>query len=75
MSDQYPDLPPHVREFLDTMRAAPPLEYCRRCGSKMLLVETTFFSHGEQFWTVPIPVLPRCDLKKDTANFISPDVC
>jgi len=75
MSNPYPDLPPHVKELFDTLTSLPTPEYCRHCGSKLLNVDTTFFSRGEKFWTVPLPVCPKCDLKEDTATFISADVC
>jgi hypothetical protein len=31
-------------------------------------METTFFSLGEQFWTIPLPVCPKYDLKEDPAK-------
>ena len=73
MSD--PELPPHVKELFDTLTALPIPEYCRHCRSKSLLVDATFFSRGEKFWTIPLPVCPNCDLKGDTAKFISPASC
>jgi hypothetical protein len=36
-------------------------------------METTFFSQGEQFWTIPLPVCPKCDLQENPAKPIQPD--
>jgi len=69
------ELPPHVKELFDSLTALPSAVHCSKCGSKMLQVETTFFSLGEQFWTIPLPVCTVCDLKEDTARFIPPAAC
>ena len=74
MSDSS-EVPPHVKKLFDSLTMLPSQVYCPKCGSKMLLVETTFFSLGEQFWTIPLPVCSMCDLKEDTARFIPPAVC
>ena len=63
-------LPPRVKALFDTLLALPTPEQCRKCGSKLMHVETTFFSLGEKFWTVPLPVCPMCDLKGDPAKFV-----
>ncbi len=60
---QSPELPPHIKELFDNLRALPTPEQCGKCGSKLMHVETTFFSLGEKFWTLPLPVCPGCDLK------------
>jgi hypothetical protein len=52
------ELPPHVKELFDSLTAKPEVMYCRHCGTKNLQVETTFFSLGEKFWTVPLLVIP-----------------
>lgn len=70
---QSQDLSPHIKEICDTLSSLPKPEVCEHCGSKLMHIETRFFSMGEQFWTVPLPVCPKCDLKGDTAKFISPD--
>jgi len=72
---QSQELPPHIKEFFDKLSALPKPEECRKCGSKLMHVETTFFSSGEQFWTIPLPVCPKCDLKGNQGKFIQPDVC
>ena len=64
------ELPPRVKALFDTLMALPTPDQCRKCGSKLMHVETTFFSVGERFWTVPLPVCPMCDLKGDPAKFV-----
>ena len=58
---QAPELPPHVKELFDAVLALPTPEECRQCGSKLMQVDTTFFSLGAKVWTVPLPVCPKCD--------------
>jgi hypothetical protein len=50
---------------------------CKKCGSKLMALDTTFFSPGPtgHVWTVPLPVCPKCDLKEDSAQFVPPIVC
>jgi hypothetical protein len=64
MSDPSTELPSHVRELFDTLASWPTPEQCRKCGSKFIHVDTTFFSQDEKFWTVPLPVCPTCDLNE-----------
>ena len=64
------ELPPHVKELFDNLMALPSPEQCRKCGSKLIHVETTFFSVGEKFWTVPLPVCPMCDVKGNPAKCV-----
>jgi hypothetical protein len=64
---QLPELPPHLKEFLDNLSALPSPERCRKCGSKLMHVDATLFSSGEKFWTLPVPVCPRCE---DVSKFM-----
>jgi hypothetical protein len=72
---QSKELPPHIKELFDKLSTLPKPEQCGKCGSKLMHMETTFFSQGEQFWTIPLPVCPKCDLQENPAKLISPDVC
>jgi hypothetical protein len=58
---QAPELPPHVKELFDAVLALPTPEECRKCGSKLMQVDTRFFSLGAKVWTVLLPVCPKCD--------------
>jgi hypothetical protein len=69
------ELPPHIKEIFDTLSSLPKPEACEHCGSKLMQIETRFFSMGEQSWTVPLPVCAKCDLKGDTAKFILREAC
>ena len=66
-----------IDNLFDTLTSEPPREYCFNCGSKMMNLETTFFSPGPsgKIWTVPLPACPRCDLKEDAAKFVPSVVC
>src|ERR1700720_2582999 len=59
-----------VEHLFNRLSAKPSPPQCRKCSSKLMQVDTTFFSSGGKIWTVALPVCPRCDLKNDTARFI-----
>jgi hypothetical protein len=62
---QPPELPAHLKELFDNLSALPSPRQCRNCESELMHVHTTFFTQGEKFWTLPLPVCPRCeDLSK-----------
>jgi hypothetical protein len=60
---QSKELPPHIKKLFDDLSSLPTPEQCPKCGSKLMHMETTFFSLGEQFWTVPLACLP--DLRSE----------
>jgi len=66
-----PTLCSAVEDLFDTLSEVPSPVTCKRCGSGMLYLDSTFFSSGERVWTLPLPVCPKCDLKNDTAEFVS----
>jgi hypothetical protein len=67
----------NIDDLFDVLAVEPPRSLCRKCGSKMMYLDTTFLSPGAsgKVWIIPLPVCPKCDLKEDTARFISPLVC
>jgi hypothetical protein len=51
-----------VEDLFDELAAKPPPSQCPRCGSRMIHLDTTFFSpdgHGK-VWDVPLPVCTKC---------------
>jgi len=66
-----PALRSAVEDLFDALSEVPSPVRCKRCGSGMLYLDATFFSSGGRFWTLPLPVCPKCDLKNDTAEFVS----
>lgn len=46
-----------VEELFDALSALPPLTHCRKCGTKLLHLDATFFSHGGQGLDSPITFL------------------
>jgi len=66
-----------VEELFDTLSAQPSPVRCNKCGSSLLSLDATFFWPGGKVWTVPLPVCSKCDLKNDTAKFVSvpPSIC
>jgi hypothetical protein len=73
MSDD-PDLHTAVENLFNDLTVKPSPAQCPKCGSKMMHVDTTFFSPGPsgKVWTVPLPVCLKCDLKEDTPSLIFP---
>jgi len=67
------DLHSVIKNLFDTLFVTPRSSYCFGCGSTLMTLDTTFFSAGRsgKIWTAALPVCPECDLKKDTARFIS----
>lgn len=64
-----------VEHLFNRLSAKPDPNQCSKCSSKLMQLDTTFFTLGGKIWTVALPVCPRCDLKDDTARFIpSPPV-
>ena len=61
-----------VRDLIKTLTTKLIRGKCRECGSKLIHVDTTFFTPGPtgRVWTVAVPVCPRCDLKDDTARLV-----
>jgi len=59
-----------VEHLFNRLSAKSSRDKCRKCSSKLLQLDTTFFSSGGKIWTVALPVCPMCDLKDDTARFI-----
>lgn len=66
-----------VKNLFDDLTAKPRPAHCRKCRSKLIYVDATFFSQGPtgKVWTVPLPVCPRCDLIEDTAQLVPPFAC
>jgi hypothetical protein len=50
-----------VEELFDALSALPPLVHCRRCGSRLLQMNATFFSYGGKVWNLPLPVCTTCE--------------
>ncbi len=50
-----------VEELLDELSALPPLVHCRKCGSRLLQMNSTFFSCGGKMWKHPSPVCTECE--------------
>src|SRR5437660_1338987 len=44
-----------VGDFFNTLSTLPRLLRCRRCGSKLLHLDATFFSQSRKVWTLPLP--------------------
>jgi hypothetical protein len=40
-----------VEELFDVLSALPPLVPCRKCGSRLMQRNATFFSYGGKVWT------------------------
>ena|ERR1700722_5232031 len=59
-----------VEHLFNRLSAKSSPGQCRKCSSKLIQLDTPFFSSGGNIWTVALPVCPRCDLKDDTARFI-----
>jgi hypothetical protein len=68
---------PQEGELLDTLVKPPHKEFCSTCGSKLIYVESTFFSSEVvgKVWTFPLPVCPRCHGEIDGAKFVHPATC
>ena len=70
---------PHsaLHSLFEALASEPPRAACLKCGSKMMHLDTTFFSPGPsgKVWTVPLPVCPKCNLKEDAASFVAPPAC
>ena len=49
-----------VEELFDALSALPPLVHCRKCGSRVLLMNATFFSYGGKVWNLWLPVCTNC---------------
>jgi hypothetical protein len=49
-----------LESCLDFLGAMRPLRLCPCCGSKITLVDTTFFS-GQRSWRIQVPVCPLCE--------------
>jgi hypothetical protein len=52
---------PSVEELFDALSALPPLVHCRKCGSRLLQMNATFFSYGGKVWTLSLPVCTNCE--------------
>jgi hypothetical protein len=50
-----------VEELFDALSALPPLVHCRKCGSRLLQRNATFFSYGGRVWNLPLPVCTKCE--------------
>ena|ERR1700674_4142025 len=50
-----------VEELFDGLSALPPLLHCRKCGSRLLQMNATYFSYGGKVWDLPIPVCTNCE--------------
>jgi hypothetical protein len=48
-------------ELFDALSALPPLVHCRKCGSRLLQMNATFFSYGGKVWNLPLPVSTTCE--------------
>jgi len=61
-----------VEHLFDSLSVMPSRATCAKCSSELLHLNATFFSSGGKIWSVPLPACPKCDLKEDTAKFVSP---
>ena len=50
-----------VEELFDPLSALPPLVHCRKCASRLLQMNTPFFSYGGKVWNLPLPVCTNCE--------------
>ena len=50
-----------VEELFEALSALPPLVHCRKCGSRLLQMNATFFSYGGKVWNLPLPVCTNCE--------------
>jgi hypothetical protein len=61
---------PLVDKLLDDMAAIPPLLNCRKCSTKTLHMDATFFTLGGKVRAVALPFCPQCDLNEETATYL-----
>ncbi len=64
-----------VEQLLDSLADVPMAAACHKCGSPKISVGATFFALGGKTWKVSLPACPYCDLKQDTATFVSDMDC
>jgi len=57
-----------VEELFDALVCAAASRHCRKCASRLLQMNTPFFSYGGKVWNLPLPVLHKL-----RANTIQPD--
>lgn len=50
-----------VDELFDILSAAPVQIHCRNCGTKLLHIQTTFFSDSGKLWTLALPLCTNCE--------------
>jgi hypothetical protein len=62
MTGRQSELVKTLKQFFDAQSVAPAVtEYCSKCGSPVLYLQTQFWLlGGEQNWNVMLPYCPDC---------------
>ena len=66
-----------VEDLFETLKASSLSRQCRTCGSKVMIVKSTFFTLEPQgkAWVIPLPLCPQCDLGESAASTPTRAVC